>query len=440
MDSPREIMMLRHHMYVQSVADIACRFGVQAFLVGGSLRDALLGRGGHDLDFVLDGALQDLPEAMAQLNHGRFFWLDHQRRQSRVVFGHGSAGYTLDFAPLRGQTIHGDLVLRDFTINALALPLNGDSSCLIDPLGGLHDLAASRIRACGPLSFLDDPLRLLRAVRFAATLGFAIEPSTWSDLYTHCSLIKSVARERIRDEFFQILTASGSADSLEQLNNSGLLGHVLGAVQLQGGVAQSLGRVMAVEQLVDSGPAMLGGCWAAVADRLSSSVEGGISILSLVKLAAFVAEGSPEDCVLVAQRLRLGRKALRELQILCNLCRYSATVRELTAGDRVLFRFFHDNQPAGLELLVLPLLGKMITVASARQMAVYFLERYCPDEGDLLLDGAEVMDLLDIGPGRLLGATLDQLRRAESCGVVATVQEAREYLLKNRLTKMKPMG
>jgi hypothetical protein len=316
---------------------------------------------------------------------------------------------------------------------------------LIDPLGGMKDIAEGRIRACGEMSFDDDPLRLLRAIRFAATLGFDIDGATWSEMVKRAHLLDGVAGERIRDEFFLILGASGIGSSLEMLHRSGLLGMIIPGESRpnealsdraeRSAFAVEVERVMADLDLhfPDNGKEL--------SDYLQRRIEGDITIPPLVKLAAFLsgedAEKSLEPC---SARLRLGAKARNELQSLCRCAASFPPLQVGVPGDRVLFRFFRDREPCGPELVILPLVGKVITREPAVRLVSYYFRDYRPTEGDLLLSGYQVMRLLGIGPGPALGRVMEALREAESLGRVATESEAREFLLKNQLTNRETIG
>jgi Poly A polymerase head domain len=167
--------------------------GVEAYVVGGAVRDELLGRPVIDVDVATPD-----PEVAARiyagLSKGALFPLSERHGAWRVAFPDGT---TVDFTPLRG-TIEDDLRTRDFTINAIAVPAAGGER--IDPLGGLPDLEASRLRAVGDTVFEDDPLRLLRAVRLEDELGFALDEHTEGLVRSHAGLVTEPAGERILGE------------------------------------------------------------------------------------------------------------------------------------------------------------------------------------------------------------------------------------------------
>ena len=191
-----------------------------AWVVGGALRDELLGREVVDVDV----ACAD-PELAARLYSrlagGAVFPLSERHGAWRVAF---RAGSTVDFTPLHGETIEDDLASRDFTVNAMARPLEGGD--LVDPLGGEADLAAARLRAVSPAIFDDDPLRLLRAVRLEDELGFRLDEETESLVREHAEHAGEPAGERILGELERM-----SPDGLRRAGDLGLLAPLGGDLQ-----------------------------------------------------------------------------------------------------------------------------------------------------------------------------------------------------------------
>ncbi len=146
----------------------------RAWLVGGAVRDAILGGEVVDVDIAFDGNVEAAARQIAADGDGHPFELSDEFSTWRVVGRDGD--WKVDVAALRADSIETDLRLRDFTVNAVAVPLAGGTP--IDPTGGLHDLEAGVLRACSERSFADDPLRVLRGARFAATAGFEPDPET----------------------------------------------------------------------------------------------------------------------------------------------------------------------------------------------------------------------------------------------------------------------
>jgi poly(A) polymerase len=211
--------------------------GFELALVGGPVRDALLGRPVNDLDFTTNARPDDIlrvvtPLADAHWDIGRAFG----------TIGARIAGETVEITTYRtdsydgetrkpdvvfGDTLEGDLVRRDFTINALALRL--PETLLVDPSRGVDDLLAGLLRTPSEpeISFGDDPLRMLRAARFASQLGFAVDEHTRFAMGELAERIEIVSAERVRDELVKLLSSAAPRAGIELLVESGLAEHVL---------------------------------------------------------------------------------------------------------------------------------------------------------------------------------------------------------------------
>ncbi|HEY5668645.1 MAG TPA: HD domain-containing protein [Anaerolineales bacterium] len=198
-----------------------------AYLVGGAVRDALLMRTTHDLDFVLPSGALKAGRAVANALRGAYYPLDAVRQTARVIlYAPDGTREFLDFAVIRGEDLESDLRARDFTINAMAIDLRHPTQ-LLDPLGGAADLLARQLRACSPRAFLDDPVRILRGVRLAAELNLKIQPETLKIMRQSVGELERVSSERKRDELFRILDGPQPAKALRALEMLGALVYVL---------------------------------------------------------------------------------------------------------------------------------------------------------------------------------------------------------------------
>ena len=196
-----------------------------AYLVGGWVRDRLLQRQGKylDLDFVLPEKAVETAQAIARKYKVGFVVLDAERKIARVVFKNGTA----DFAQQMGRSLEEDLGRRDFCMNAIAMEchqLTGDGLLaeekFIDPLDGIGDLKAKRIRMVAPENLAEDPLRILRGYRQSAQLGFEIEDLTRQVLIKIAPRLKTVAAERVRTELGYLLSInSGSQWMMEAIGD-----------------------------------------------------------------------------------------------------------------------------------------------------------------------------------------------------------------------------
>jgi poly(A) polymerase len=220
--------------------DLGCRFrdaGFQLALVGGSVRDTLLGRLGNDLDFTTDAR----PEQVLKILRP---WADAVWEVG-IAFGTVGGmkdGYQVEVTTYRseaydrtsrkpevsyGDTIEEDLVRRDFTVNAMAVAL--PDADFIDPYGGLDDLAARVLRTPGTpeSSFSDDPLRMMRAARFAAQLDFEVAPEVVAAMTAMAERIEIVSAERVRDELNKLILSAHPRTGLRLLVETGLADRVL---------------------------------------------------------------------------------------------------------------------------------------------------------------------------------------------------------------------
>jgi tRNA nucleotidyltransferase/poly(A) polymerase len=211
--------------------------GLTVYLVGGAVRDALLGRPTHDLDFSLERDAIKLARRVANILKADFYPLDPERDTGRVLVTNADGTRTmLDFAAFRGPDLEADILGRDFTLNAIAFNLNDNT--IHDPLGGGMDLKEKRLRACSPSSFTDDPVRILRGVRLAANFGFHILPETRVLMKEAVGLLGNVSAERQRDELFRILDGPQPAACLRSLDLLGALDMVLPELSILKGVEQ----------------------------------------------------------------------------------------------------------------------------------------------------------------------------------------------------------
>ena len=219
--------------------------GHQAYLVGGCVRDLLLGRAPKDFDVATDARpdrVSELFERSEQVGaHFGVVLVRENTSQVEVATFRSDASYSDGRRP---DAVHfetdprRDALRRDFTINALLL--DPDTKEVLDFTGGLEDLRRHVIRAIGEPEerFQEDHLRLMRAVRFAARLGFEIEPATMAAMRRLHHLIERVSPERVRDELARILTEGGARRGFELLDETGLLGDILPEVAAMKGVAQ----------------------------------------------------------------------------------------------------------------------------------------------------------------------------------------------------------
>jgi poly(A) polymerase len=224
--------------------------GRRAWLVGGAVRDRLLGRPGADLDVVLDGDPGEGARAIAQAaksagTPAACFALSEEfgawrvvaladRRSPRSTIG---GAWQVDVEAMRGSSLAADLRLRDFTVNAIAEPLDGGEP--LDPLGGLGDLHAGRLRMAGPEAFKDDPLRVLRLVRVAVELELEPEPEAIVAARAQAPRLGQVSPERVFLELQRIVASAQALRGLRLMSELGATRVVFPELEVMRGVEQS---------------------------------------------------------------------------------------------------------------------------------------------------------------------------------------------------------
>ena len=470
-----DLNSLIHHPVVDRVAGALFAAGVgEAYLVGGTVRDWLLGRGeaARDLDVAIPSGPQAVAEASAHALGGTVVPLD--QATVRVVFRGPAGPWRLDLACYRGPTIGEDLGLRDFTVDAMAVALLGGAPpALLDPMGGRADLEARVIRHAYADAFADDPLRTLRAVRLAAALNAAIARETRPLIRQAAPGLTRMAGERIRDETIKIFAAAGAAHWARELDELGLLVVLVPAVAALKEVPPSpphrLGlwehslEVLRLAEGLLTDPAR----WfpeeaGEIARRSAEVLEGDIPRRSLLALFALLHDvGKPATRSVepdgrvrflghveagaatlggLAARLRLGRRATELLDRM-----ERAHMRPILLGaepsltPRARYRFFRDLGSEALDVLAFSMADVGGTVGTegpaweahlrfVREMLAFRRERVRPVQQAPPLSGDEVMALTGIGPGPLVGHVLERVAEAAALGQVRSRAECLELV------------
>lgn len=193
------------------------------YLVGGAVRDFLLGIPCKDYDIVCTADTQKIARQFADKQKGDFFTLDETRKTYRVLVERGSAQrIEIDFATMLGESIEEDLEKRDFTINAMAVAINNPGQ-IVDPHKGGRDLQEKWLRPVDSESFIADPLRVIRAIRYSVNLGLKLEPTTSSLIRNAVEGLDLVSSERKRDELFKILNGKRIHTSVMLMRQFGIL-------------------------------------------------------------------------------------------------------------------------------------------------------------------------------------------------------------------------
>lgn len=423
------------------------------YLVGGAVRDTLLGRSRRtlDLDFVTSGPVVSRARQLAQDLGAGFVLLDAEHQIARVVCA--DPAMTLDFAHQQGDPA-SDLGRRDFTVNALAWDLH--QRTLLDPLGGLRDLQAKQLRMINPANFNEDPLRLMRAYRLAAQLNFEIEAATRQAMRDRAGLLKVVSAERMRDELAYLLECPRGAHWLMCAYRDGALADWLPEIALMEAVENEtpphltlVERTFEVVRLVDQVVLDLD-----MHRDFERSIAGGRSVRLTVKLAALMhdiahprtqqicPEGetgsiSPEQLAtqmsqVIMQRLKFSREEERWVTALVLYHRRPAQLASQTPDARAVYCLLRDLGEMLPALLVLALaerrtIAGQLPCVEFEQLTCHLLECYRtpgPMTDPPLVDGHTLMEKLGLSRGPRVGQLLSLIREAQAVGEVTTQQEA----------------
>ena len=316
--------------------------GLTVYLVGGAIRDALLGRHIRDLDFVLEREAIKTARQVANRLKADFYILDPERDTGRVILTNADGTRTLmDFAAFRGPDLEADIVGRDFTLNAIAFNLVDKT--IHDPLGGAMDLKEKRLRACSPSTFTDDPVRILRGIRLAANFGFHILPETRKAMKEAVGLLGNISAERMRDELFRILGGAQPAACLRALDLLGALDQFLPELSALKGADQTAPHVHNVWEHTLATVGYLDSVFAALApdynpDKASDMLNG----LMVLRIGRYRQQiGRIFDAPLTADR------SLGSLLFMAALYHDVAKPQTKKADEEGQLRFWeHDQQGA----------------------------------------------------------------------------------------------
>jgi putative nucleotidyltransferase with HDIG domain len=431
----------------------------RSWIVGGALRDELLGREVTDIDIVVEGDPEQAARELAKELGGPVFRLSEAFGAWRVV--DRREGRVYDFAPLQGETIEEDLAKRDFSVNAMARPREGGE--LIDPLGGRADLDARTLRVLGPAAYENDPLRPLRLARFAAELGFTPDAETERLTAETAPRVAEASGERVFAELRRLVLAPGAVQGLDLADRLGLLRAVLPELADLHEVEQShyhhldvYGHTIEVlEHLVELERDATGELREVLDEPLADELTRGEAL----RFAALLHDiGKPathqvreDGRVTFMGHDRLGeqmvRTICRRLRTSERLCRFleGVTRHHLVVGflvherplDRhAVYRYLERTSPVEVEVTLLSVADRLATRGKNAERAI---DAHLELAGELMpaalewrrsgpprvpVRGDELAAELGIDHGPELGRLLDQLAEAAYAGEATSRQQA----------------
>jgi putative nucleotidyltransferase with HDIG domain len=440
--------------------------GHEAWIVGGAVRDHLLGRDTDDIDLALTGDPRTAAREIARATGGTHFQLSGAFGAWRVVGP--EHGWHVDLVPLRNGDIRADLAARDFTINAMAEPLAGGD--IIDPHGGRADLAERRLRMVSEGAFRDDPLRALRAIRLVVELDLELDPPTARAIAPHAGGLEDVAPERIFGELKRVVCARRALDGLTMMEAHGLTAAVLPELLPLRGVEQNVfhhadvyGHTLevldAVAAIQRDPAAAFGEHAEAVAGLLAAPLADELSHGAAMRFAALLHDAAKPQTRAVRpdgrvtfighdeQGADLARGVLRRLRASERLTAYVTAltrhhlrlgflVHEGELSRRSVWRYLRATEPYAAEVTVFTVADRLATrgkgadeaiaahLEVAREMLGHALGERAAGRPAPLVRGHELARALGERPGPWLAELLAQIEEDRFAGELSTREEA----------------
>ena len=482
-ETARLLAISRLPPVVKTLGEYFASREVPAYLVGGVVRDALLGRQVRDIDLAVAGDTRWLGQDLAGVLGGRCVVLDSKRGVVRLVVSSSNNGLVIDLSPLLNG-ITDDLGRRDFTLDATAASLQGPLAHdrpleVIDPHHGVADLEAGLIRAVSPSVFTADPSRLMRAPRLAAQLGFRIEDATAEAVRHDAHLVATVAPEKVRDELLKLLAEPGAASSLRLLDGLGLLCAVIPELADARGVTQpkehywdvfdhcietagQVERLFSPENGEASGPVLEGvPRFEGLEEHFAQELGDGHSRLTMLKVVGllhdvakpaarsveesgrirFIGHHSigAEVVVEVLTRLRFSRRAM---ELVSRMVEHHLRPSQMAPhGElptaRAIYRYYRDAGDAAIDNLYLNLADYLAARGpdlSDSEWAEHCRTiRHILDGGagpeaqerlPRLIDGHDIMNNFRLEPGPQIGRLLELVSEAQASGEIASRDDA----------------
>jgi tRNA nucleotidyltransferase (CCA-adding enzyme) len=382
------------------------------YVVGGAVRDGLLGRIRKelDLDLTISTGAVDVARLLAHEYQAGFVLLDAERQIARVVF----PGMTVDIAQQEGDILQ-DLSRRDYTLNAIAYDLQ--AGVTIDPLDGTQDIHNRTIRMVSRQNLIDDPLRLLRAYRQGAQLNFTIESQTQQTIRSLAPLLTNVAAERVLAELRYLLQTPHSSQWLAAVVADELL-----AGWLEIPVREDYRhRLMQIDRAID----LVKQHYPALDREIHQPLRDTIPISrgAMGKLTALLA---PELSLATAQMLRLTFSAV-EIQSVSTVITY---LPQLLQGELSLTEQYFWFQSVGNNFSLLVILA--IASGSKIEHLGELIDRYLNPEDQVahptpLVNGHDLIQALQIAPSPAIGKLLTEIQLARILDKIATPAEAIDF-------------
>ncbi len=487
------LSILRHYLSIITRLKLK-----EIYLVGGSVRDILLKRALRDIDIAVSSDSIKIAKKIADKTGGSFFVMSEEEGVARVVKKEGRKTLQFDFAMFKGKDILEDLSNRDFTINAMAVKIGAGglglgAGSLIDPYNGRSDLKEKIIRLIKPNAFSDDPLRMLRAIRFASDLDFKIEDKTIVYIKNLAPSLETVSSERVRDELFKIFKNDRASYYISMFEEYGLLNVVIPEVNDMKGLKQgsyhvyelwmhSLKTVEYLEDVIKNIKLYLPEYNERIKRHLRLEIEQGIDRLSLLKFSALLHDtGKPSTIKTEGDKISFYQHWIVGAEINKGICRRlkmsaksEEIVRRITENHmrplyltqlynppsppfnkggkggfitrRAMYRFFRDAGDSGIDVLLLSIADAMATqpdisasadvsyktvIEVVKKILDYYYNEYKKHKKRPLMSGSYLIKRFKVQPGPVIGRILKDIEEQRGAGLLKNKSDAIKYIKEN---------
>lgn len=441
----------------------------ELYLVGGLLRDFYLNKESFDKDIIVNKIdAKELAQKLAMKLDATFVALDEENKIYRLVLK-DKINY-IDIANMMGKDIQEDLTRRDLTINSIAINLK--TLEIIDVTGGINDLKEKKLRHINEQNFIDDPLRLLRAFRFQAMLGFDLDEELIGIIKRHVSKINQSAVERINYELLKLFSGDYSARALIDMDKLGLLKEILPICEDLKTVppnlhhhldlfSHSIEVVKQIQQIYEQS------C-KEVKQHLEKTDFGGTTRLAHLKFAGLlhdigkpstwtIEEGTGKHRFIKHDDIgsKIGKQILKEnkfskkqIDYITKIIKYhiypSHVISAPELTDKIFMRFIRKMDNEAIDVIIVAMADRL----SARGVEITdeiveknisnlssLLNFYLSVKDSLeplpkLLSGEEIMEILNLSPSKELGKVIKSLKEAQLSGDISTKDDAFEYIKK----------
>ena len=463
---------------------------IQAYLVGGCIRDHLLERSVNDIDIVVSHNSKAIAADISAKLGGTYFVIDSDENLYRINLQNETTILNIDIGNFH-ESICDNLSERDFTIDAMAIKLDSKFSGitlndLIDPYGGLISISDRVIKSVSDFIFQDDPLRLLRCIRLHAQLDFEIEQQTMQMVTVNAEAINKVSSERVREELFKIFSLPNLGDNLHILDSVGLLGVLIPELNVSRNVRQpkehywnvfehSLNAAGMVEKMVNGMHEL--NCvknnipkFPDMDIYFNQNISDGQTRLFFLKLTALLHDiGKPSTKTIdssgkirflthpevgsdiangIMNRLRISKKGISVVETMIKNHLRPAQMSQPgdLPTDKAIYKYFRDLGDVAIDTLYLDLAdysamrGPYLTeeeweIHCSRTDYIIkrkaFMQQKQGEEMTALLTGNEIMENFDLPPGPKIGTLIAKIKEGQALGDIKSKDEALKFVESN---------